>query len=110
MKCKVLKSFPLSTDGINSERVEKGQTADVPKELVDGLVDEGFIEKPSRGKKPETKVTGTDEKKVEGTDETKKDDPDAELTQLREQYKEVSGEDADDAWTVDELKAKIIEA
>lgn len=46
MFCKVIKSFPLSIDGITASQTIAGSTVDVPADLVPGLVDGGFIEAP----------------------------------------------------------------
>ena len=38
-----LKDFPFSRDGVNEEQAIKGQTVNVPENLVAGLVHERFI-------------------------------------------------------------------
>lgn len=58
MICTALKSFPFSRDGVTSEWVEKGERADIPNELVAGLVKEKFIGEASDLK------TGTHESKA----------------------------------------------
>lgn len=42
----VLKTFPLSRDGVKIEQIEAGDAVDLPEKLVNGLKDEGYIAEP----------------------------------------------------------------
>lgn len=44
MLCKILKSFPFSRDGINSEQAGAGETMDIPEALVPGLEKGGLVQ------------------------------------------------------------------
>ncbi|HLP66764.1 MAG TPA: hypothetical protein VK181_04520 [Rhizobium sp.] len=45
MECTILKSFPLSRDGVKNEALAIGDVVDVPDGLVDGLVSAGYVAK-----------------------------------------------------------------
>lgn len=66
MRCTILKSFPLARDGIHAEQLTKGQEADVPESLVEGLQEAGFVE-PAPKPEPEPEP-GTGESPASGQD------------------------------------------
>lgn len=59
--CKIMKSFPYSHDGVNAEQAVKGETVDIPDNLVAGLKAAGFVNvtgKPETKHIPEVPETG----------------------------------------------------
>lgn len=52
LKCKVLKPFSFSKDGINLEQADTGNTLLLPARLVQGLLSAGYVVE----EKAETKV------------------------------------------------------
>lgn len=44
MKCRIKRSFPYSTDGLNSLSAVAGSDCDIPDDLVPGLEAEGYVE------------------------------------------------------------------
>jgi hypothetical protein len=67
MKAIVKKDFDYSGDGISIIRLRKGETHEIADSLIDGLLEEGFIDRVETKKKDEKKAAD-DDKKSEATD------------------------------------------
>lgn len=53
MLCKVLRNFPFAADHIHIRELQAGALEELPEELIDGLVREGYAEVASAEQKPE---------------------------------------------------------
>lgn len=56
MLCDILKPFPFSRDGVNSEMATAGGQCDIPDALVPGLTREGFLRQSGGVAAPENKM------------------------------------------------------
>ena len=101
MLCTILKTFPISRDGIRAETASAGSEVDIPDALVAGLKAEGYVRtveaKAMRGA-PERQA-------IEAAQENKED-----RAELREEYERVIGKRPFMGWDAAMLREKIAEA
>lgn len=116
MQLLCLKPFKLSTNGVDFDQIKRGDTPDVPHDMIEGLILEGFLEDPAAPAKPlETKPqtndleTKPDLENLETKDEVEQLET-PEIESLRASYFEATGDHADLRWSAKTLRDKLIEA